>query len=94
MYGSTLTATAYLHAPSLRPWQNDLLVPIHNQMPVILARELKGFWLDSSVEDLGALVSGLTPRTDGAMEAYEVSTLVNPVANDGPEVVARRQSVA
>ena len=47
-----------------------------------------------SVDDPGALVSGLTSCTDGSMEAYEVSTLFNSVAYDGPEVIARRESVA
>ena len=68
---------------------NELLRPIHHRMPVILPRDMEGFWLDRSVEDPGELRSVLTPYPDAAMEAYEVSTLVNSVANDGPEVIAR-----
>ena len=68
---------------------NELLKPIHHRMPVILAREMEGFWLDRSIEDPVELHSVLTPYPDAAMEAYEVSTLVNSVANDGPEVIAR-----
>ena len=68
---------------------NELLKPIHHRMPVILPRNMEGFWLDRSVEDPGELRSVLTPYPDAAMEAYEVSTLVNSVANDGPEVIAR-----
>ena len=68
---------------------NELLKPIHHRMPVILPRDMEGFWLDRSVEDPGELRSVLTPYPDAAMEAYEVSTLVNSVANDGPEVIAR-----
>ena len=68
---------------------NDLLRPIHERMPVILPREMEEFWLDKSLEDSGALGGLLVPDPGGAMEAYEVSTLVNSAANDGPEVIAR-----
>ena len=68
---------------------NDLLAPIHDRMPVILRRELEEFWLDSSIDDPGALANVLAPCADEAMEAYEVSTLVNSAANDGPEVITR-----
>ena len=68
---------------------NELLRLIHHRMPVILPREMEGFWLDRSIQDPGALRSVLTPYPDDPMEAYEVSTLVNSVANDGPELIAR-----
>ena len=67
---------------------NDLLRPIHDRMPVILPRNLEEFWLDTSVEDLNALRSVLTPYFSDAMDAYEVSPLVNSAANDSPEVAA------
>ena len=66
---------------------NDVLRPIHNRMPVILPREMESFWLDSDVEESGALSSVLVPYPSEVMEAYEVSSLVNRPANDGPEVV-------
>ncbi len=66
---------------------NDLLRPVHDRMPVVLPRELEELWLDRSIDDPGALGSVLTPYLDDAMEAYEVSTLVNSAANDGPEVI-------
>ena len=68
---------------------NDILSPIHDRMPVILRREFEDFWLDGSVDDPDALTSVLIPYDDGAMEAYEVSTLVNSARNDGPEVMER-----
>ena len=68
---------------------NDQLKPIHDRMPVILPRDVEEFWLDRSMDDPDALSSVLTPYDDDTMEAYEVSTLVNPAANDGPEVIAR-----
>ena len=68
---------------------NDLLRPIHDRMPVILPRDLENLWLDTSVEDFNPLGSILTPHPNDAMDAYEVSSLVNSAANDGPEVVVR-----
>ena len=67
---------------------NDLLRPIHHRMPAILSRELEDFWLDREVHDPAALGNVLTPYPDDAMEAYEVSTLVNSPRNNGPEVIA------
>ena len=66
---------------------NDLLRPIHHRMPVILPKDMEGFWLDRSIQDTTEFRSVLTPYPDAAMEAYEVSTLVNSVANDGPELI-------
>ena len=42
-----------------------------------------------ALKTAGELRSVLTPYPDAAMEAYEVSTLVNSVANDGPELITR-----
>ena len=60
-------------------------------MPVILPRAMEDFWLDESVVDPDALASVLNPYPDDGMETFEVSTLVNSAANDGPEVVARKE---
>ena len=68
---------------------SDLLRPIHDRMPVILPRDAENFWLDRSVDDPATLGSVLTPYDDEAMEAYEVSALVNSFRNDGPEVTER-----
>ena len=58
-------------------------------MPVILSRALEDFWLDDSVTDADALTTVLTPFRNDALEACEVSPLVNSAANDGPEVMQR-----
>lgn len=68
---------------------NHLLRPIHNRMPVILPKDLEGLWLDASADDPGALGGVLAPYQGGAMEVYEVSTLVNSAANDGPKSLRR-----
>ena len=66
---------------------NDLLRPIHERMPVILPRELEGFWLDCDVTDSAALSDVLAPYPDDPMEVYEVSTLVNKATNSGPDLI-------
>ena len=69
---------------------NDLLRPIHDRMPVILTKETESFWLDSDVWDPILLSEVLKPYATEALETYEVSSLVNRVANDGPEVAAAK----
>ena len=45
--------------------------------------------MDGDIDDPDALRSVLAPYPDDAMDAHEVSTLVNAAANDGPEVIAK-----
>ena len=68
---------------------NELLSPIHDRMPVILARELEALWLDHDIQDPAAIAGILTCYPTDAMEVYEVSSLVNSPANDGLGVVAQ-----
>ena len=68
---------------------NELLTPIHHRMPVILSRDAEPLWLDASVGDPGLLTHLLRPYPAAAMDAYEVSPLVNSAANNNPEVLAR-----
>ena len=68
---------------------NDFLAPIHDRMPVILPREREGLWLEPRLEDAASLTGILAPYPDEALDAYEVSTMVNNARNVGPEVIAR-----
>lgn len=65
---------------------NDLLRPIHDRMPVILQREQEDLWLDHDVREPDLLHEVLIPYNPEDMKSYEVSTLVNSPANDGPEL--------
>ena len=65
---------------------NELLRPVHNRMPVILPKELESLWLDNEVRDPFVLGAILIPYPPEAMQAYEVSSLVNRPSNEGPEV--------
>jgi putative SOS response-associated peptidase YedK len=70
---------------------NDVMEPIHNRMPVIVAREDYVQWLgdgnDSSPDDLDQLRHLLRPYDSAAMRAYPISTYVNNVRNEGPRCI-------
>ena len=68
---------------------NEVMAPIHNRMPVILTREAEGIWLDPEQSDKNILQELLAPYEAEAMEAYEVSPLVNSPHNDTPDLIAR-----
>jgi putative SOS response-associated peptidase YedK len=61
---------------------NELVVPVHDRMPVILPREFETDWLDPGVSKEHAL-SVLEPYAAEAMVAVASSPLVNSVRNDG-----------
>ena len=64
---------------------NQLLRPLHDRMPVILAHDDYAAWLG---EDAARAVAELLqPYPSEEMRAYCVSTAVNSVRNDGPECV-------
>lgn len=63
---------------------NKLMEPIHNRMPVILARNTESLWLDEGVAFCGEVKGLLTPFPAEEMLAFEVSSLVNSPRNDVP----------
>ncbi len=66
---------------------NDDLAVLHDRMPVLLPRDVWATWLDREEQDQGRLLSFLRPAPDGVLEMHAVSTRVNDVRNDGPELV-------
>jgi len=59
---------------------------IHDRMPMTVDQSDWSAWLDPSVDATSA--SGLlVPAMAGALVAYPVSTLVNSVRNNGPELI-------
>jgi putative SOS response-associated peptidase YedK len=69
---------------------NDLVEPIHDRMPVILAPDDYGLWLDPEVEDGKRLQGLLRPFPADEMEAYPISTVVNNPRNEVAECVERK----
>jgi putative SOS response-associated peptidase YedK len=72
---------------------NELVLPIHDRMPVILPPELYAAWLNPDNPDIGELKEFLLPFDASLMKAYPVSALVNSVRNKGPEVLAPATSL-
>lgn len=66
---------------------NPLVASIHNRMPVIVAPEHYGIWLDPEMDNVEKLQAILTPFPERLMEAYPIGTLVNSPRNDRSEIV-------
>ena len=65
---------------------NALVAPVHDRMPVILPRDLVSAWLDPLAE-LAELEPMLAPAPDESLRIWPVSTEVNRVASDGPQLL-------
>jgi putative SOS response-associated peptidase YedK len=67
---------------------NELMATIHDRMPVIIRPEHYAQWLDARRADRSALAPMLEQFPAEEMRAYPVSTRVNNVRNEGPELIA------
>jgi len=65
----------------------DDLGRIHDRMPLLVEPERYSAWLDPAQDDPDGLRGLLVPAAPGRLEAYPVSTEVNSVRNNGPELV-------
>jgi len=66
---------------------NELMRPIHDRMPVILAPAAYEPWLDPTVQEPQQLAPLLVPYPSEPMTAYPVSTLVNSPTNEDPRCI-------
>jgi putative SOS response-associated peptidase YedK len=66
---------------------------IHHRMPVIIPQEAFDLWLDPNA-DLATATALIAPAPVGLLEAYEISTAVNRVANDSPALLDPPQANA
>jgi putative SOS response-associated peptidase YedK len=64
---------------------NDLVAPIHERMPVILAPQEYAQWLDPGFKEIDRLQALLDPYPAAEMIIYPVSSLVNSPKNNSPE---------
>ena len=65
----------------------DSLGHIHDRMPLLVEPERYAAWLDPTISEPEKLRSLLVPAAPGRLEAYPVSTEVNSVRNNGPQLV-------
>ena len=70
------------------------LTEIHERMPLVLPPDRWAAWLDPAREDVEELVEPTPPELVETLEIRPVSTAVNNVANNGPELVARAETVS
>ncbi|MBC8123110.1 MAG: SOS response-associated peptidase [Gemmatimonadaceae bacterium] len=66
---------------------NELMMPIHERMPVILDAPNYEDWLDPDEQRAEAVLPLLRPYSPSSMVAFPVSTLVNSPSQDKPELV-------
>lgn len=66
---------------------NDLLKPIHNRMPVILAQKDYQRWLDPGAQHPGEVQPLMRPFPSDNMTFYPVSTHVNNPRNEDPTCI-------
>ena len=64
----------------------DDLGKIHDRMPLMVERDRWAAWLDPRT-DKDSVLDLLVPAAPGRLEAYPVSTMVNAVKNNGPELL-------
>ncbi len=65
----------------------DAVGRIHDRMPLLVEPERYAAWLDPTSNDPEELKRLLAPLPPGRLEAYPVSTQVNNVRHNGPELL-------
>jgi putative SOS response-associated peptidase YedK len=73
---------------------NTEMAAIHHRAPVIVPPEQFDFWLDCANISEQEAASLFMRAPEGSMEVYEISTAVNRVANDSPELLKPYDSSA
>jgi putative SOS response-associated peptidase YedK len=66
---------------------NELMSPIHDRMPVILEPAEAAAWLERGEMPKDKFATLMKPHSATDMEAIPISTLVNSIKNEGPEVL-------
>lgn len=67
----------------------DELGRIHDRAPMLIEPKDWALWLDPKIDDPAALEPLLRPATPDFLDAYAVSTEVNDVRNNGPQLIDR-----
>lgn len=73
---------------------NETVAEVHDRMPVMLPPDAWDPWLDRDNHDVGALRELLVPAPARLIRLHPVSTDVNNVRNNGPELIEKAAPVA
>jgi putative SOS response-associated peptidase YedK len=60
---------------------------LHDRMPMVVSPDHWDEWLDPAAGDADRLLTAIAPATSDGLETRPVSTAVNSVASDGPELL-------
>lgn len=66
---------------------NQVMGSIHDRMPMIIHPDDVELWMDRDINDIAPLEPLLVPLPDREIEMYPVSTAVNSVKNNRPELM-------
>jgi putative SOS response-associated peptidase YedK len=66
---------------------NAAIAPIHDRMPVMLARDAWDRWLDRELTDGEVVADLLRPAPDDLLELWPVSPRVNSPKHDDPTLL-------
>jgi putative SOS response-associated peptidase YedK len=66
----------------------DEVGQIHDRMPMVIERSAWSDWLDPGRTDVAGVSRLLVPAASGGLTSHPVSTAVNNVRNNGPELTA------
>jgi putative SOS response-associated peptidase YedK len=61
---------------------------IHDRMPMVIARDHWADWLNPDNSERGQLLATMLPAMAGGLTSHPVSTAVNFVRNNGPDLIA------
>ena len=65
---------------------NEVMAPVHDRMPVIIAPDNWQSWLEAPVEEIGGLVA---PYAPDEMQAWPVSRRVSRASEEGADLIER-----
>ena len=60
---------------------------VHDRMPMVVSPGHWDEWLDPAAGNADSLLKAITPAASDGLETRPVSTAVNSVANDGPDLI-------
>ncbi len=72
---------------------NETMAPIHDRMPVMIPPNAWDRWLDPDTPG-GDVADLLVPAPDGLLARHTITTAVNSVRNDGPDLIAEAAPLA
>lgn len=66
---------------------NQVMGSIHDRMPMIIRPDDVALWMDADIQELPPLEPLLVPLKDDEIDMYPVSTAVNSVKNNRPDLM-------